>query len=327
MSDEFSYKIRGFFGRIPSEPHDLTDRITRTEACIVLCHLGVVDGHTADDWRLEIGGLVERPKVLTVRELKSFPRHEIASVHQCAGSPLAPDKPTRRVCNVSWAGVRLDYLLKMVGVERTARFVWSNGADSGEFGGIECGHYVKDLPLSRAANDVLLAYEMNGSGLLPEHGFPLRLVVPGYYGTNSVKWLRKIELRAERAPGVFTTRWYNDPEPDGSTRPVWEIAPQSIIVSPKPDSRLNSGGLVQVWGWAWGDSNLAAVELSSDDGATWQQCRLEHAPGWSWTKFVCDFFVTERCTGLLSRARSRSGELQPVTGRRNAIYRVPISVL
>jgi DMSO/TMAO reductase YedYZ molybdopterin-dependent catalytic subunit len=168
---------------------------------------------------------------------------------------------------------------------------------------------------------------MNGAELLAEHGFPLRLVVPGYYGTNSVKWLRKIELRSERAPGVFTTRWYNDLEADGSTRPVWGIAPQSIIVWPKPDSQLSRGELVQVWGWAWGDSDLVAVELSADEGATWQESRLERAAGWSWTKFEYNLFVPDGCTGLLSRARSRSGEFQPVTGRRNAIYRVPISVL
>lgn len=95
----------------------------------------------------------------------------------------------------------------------------------------------QDLPLSRISDDVLLAYEMNGAPLLPEHGYPLRLVVPGFYGTNSVKWLRKLELRSERAPGVFTTTWYNDLAPDGSTQPVWAIAPnrsswrQSRIVS------------------------------------------------------------------------------------------------
>ncbi|SFN78293.1 Mo-co oxidoreductase dimerisation domain-containing protein [Bradyrhizobium sp. Rc3b] len=327
MSDEFTYKTRGFFGRIPSEPHELTDRITPTRACIVLCHLGVLDAQAVEDWKLEIGGLVKTGLVLSLRELKSLPKRQFVSVHQCAGSPLAPDKPTRRVCNVSWAGVRLGDLLGMAGVDETARFVWSHGADSGEFGGIECGHYLKDLPLSRVGSDVLVAYEMNGAELIAENGFPLRLVVPGYYGTNSVKWLRKIELRSERAPSVFTTRWYNDLEADGSSRPVWGIAPQSIIVWPKPDSQLNRGGLVQVWGWAWGDANLMAVELSADEGATWQECRLERAAEWSWSKFVYDLFVPEGCTGLLSRARSRSGELQPVTGRRNAIYRVPISVL
>jgi len=326
MSDDIAYKLRGFFGRIPSEPHQLTDRITPTKACIVLCHLGVPEIIAGDDWKLEIGGLVERPAMLSVAQLKSFPRTEIVSVHQCAGSPLAPDQPTHRVCNVRWAGVRLDHLLELVGVEVPAGFVWSHGADSGEFGGIECGSYVKDMPLSRVAHDVLLAYEMNGSTLLPEHGHPLRLVVPGFYGTNSVKWLRKIEIRSERAPGPFTTKWYNDPEPDGSTRPVWEIAPQSVIVWPKPASQFKRGDLVQVWGWAWADAGVAGVELSSDEGRTWQKCRLEDVSGRSWAKFVCDWSVQDECVGLLSRAVSPSGDTQPPSGRRNAVYRVPISI-
>ena len=327
MSDEFTYKVRGFFGKIPSEPHQLTDRITPTEGCIVLCHLGVLEVVAGDDWELKIGGIVEKPARFSVGQLKTFPRTEIVSVHQCAGSPLAPDNPTQRVCNVQWAGVRLTYLLEMVGVKPSASFLWSHGADSGEFGGVRCGHYLKDLPLSRAGSDALLAYEMNGSALLPEHGFPLRLVVPGFYGTNSVKWLRKIELRSERAPGVFTTKWYNDPQPDGSTRPVWEIAPQSVIVWPKPDSQLDSGEVVKVWGWAWGDGGVAGVELSSDDGRTWHKCRSETASGRSWIKFVCDWPVKEGCTGLMSRASSQSGESQPSSGRRNAFYRVPITVV
>ena len=327
MPDDFTYKVRGFFGRVPSEPHHLTDRVTPTEGCIVLCHLGVLEVAAGDDWKLEIGGLVERPAEFSVGQLKSFPRTEIVSVHQCAGSPLAPDQPTQRVCNVRWGGVRVDYLLELVGVKRTANFLWSHGADSGEFGGVDCGHYLKDLPLSRAAEDVLLAYEMNGYSLLPEHGYPLRLVVPGFYGTNSVKWLRKIELRPERATGLFTTKWYNDSEPDGSTRPVWEIAPQSNIVWPKPSSQLKGGDRMQVWGWAWGDGGIAAVELSADEGQTWQKCRLEHVSGKTWKKFICDWVVQEGCTGLLSRAASQSGDSQPPVGRRNAFYRLPISVL
>lgn len=327
MADDFTYRVRGFFGRIPSEPHLLTDPITPVEGCIVLCHLGVLDVAHGDDWTLEIAGMVETPASFSVGQLKSFPKTEVVSVHQCAGSPLAPDKPTQRVCNVRWAGVRLDHVLGSAGVARSANFLWSQGADSGDFGGIECGHYVKDLPLSRISDDVLLAYEMNGAPLLPEHGYPLRLVVPGFYGTNSVKWLRKIELRSDRAPGVFTTTWYNDLAPDGSTQPVWAIAPQSVIVAPKPNSQLTRDEILQVWGWAWGDDGIAAVELSADEGRSWQECRLEKVSGRSWTKFICDWIVKEGCCGLLSRATSRSGESQPASGRRNALYRVPVLVV
>lgn len=326
MAQAVTYRTHGFFGRIPLAPHQLTERRTPTRDCIVLCHLGVLDISAADDWELEIAGLVGRPTVMSVGQLKTLPKVEVTSVHQCAGSPLAPDKPTQRICNVSWAGARLAHIIDAVGLKDSARFVWSHGADSGEFGGLACGHYVKDLPLWRAAEDVLLAYEMNGAALLPEHGFPLRLVVPGFYGTNSVKWLRKLEFCADRAPGPFTTKWYNDRDSDGSIRLVWQIAPQSVIVYPKPDTPLTAGATLEVWGWAWSDTGLAAVQLSSDEGHSWQTCQLETSSGRSWTKFVCDWSVEAGCTGLITRAISLSGDSQPAEGRRNATYRVPVSV-
>ena len=89
--------------------------------------------------------------------------------------------------------------------------MWSSGADHGVFEGDRCDAFVKDLPLERVAADVLIAYEMNGAPLPPENGYPVRLVVPGYYGTNSLKWLIRLTLADGRAAGPFTTRWYNDP--------------------------------------------------------------------------------------------------------------------
>jgi DMSO/TMAO reductase YedYZ molybdopterin-dependent catalytic subunit len=326
--DQMPYRVRGFFGRIPSEPHQLIDRFTPTDGCIVLCHLGVPEIASGDDWEIEFSGLVAKPIKMSVRQLKALPKSEVASVHQCAGSPLAPQKATQRVCNVKWAGVRLEYLLSELGVAPEARFVWSFGADSGEFGGIECGQYIKDLPFSRATSDVLLAYEMNEVALLPEHGFPVRLVVPGFYGTNSVKWLRKIELHVERAQSPFTTRWYNDPDSGGSgTRPVWEVAPQSVIVWPKPGAEVNAGEVIQVWGWTWADGGVSSVELSGDDGQTWLECNLEPATGRTWRKFVCEWKAQAGCRGLISRATSLRGDSQPPTGWRNAFYRVALDVV
>jgi DMSO/TMAO reductase YedYZ molybdopterin-dependent catalytic subunit len=327
MSNEVSYRVRGFFGRMPSEPHQLTDAMTPTERCIVLCHLGVLDIAAGDDWQLEIGGLIRSPTTFTVRQLKAMPKIEIVSVHQCAGSPLAPEKATQRVCNVTWGGVRLDDLLERLEIEATASFVWSYGADSGAFGGVECGPYIKDLPRSRIADDVLLAYEMNGAALLPEHGFPLRLVVPGFYGTNSVKWLRRLELRAERAASPFTTTWYNDAQPNGTTRPVWEIAPQSVIVSPAPGHKVKRGDRLPVWGWAWAEGGVSAVDLSCDGERSWTSCGTEGTSSHGWIRFSCEWTAVEGCTSLTSRATSRDGDQQPSVGRRNALYCVPITVL
>jgi DMSO/TMAO reductase YedYZ molybdopterin-dependent catalytic subunit len=327
MSEAFSYRTKGFYGRIPSEPHKLTEQTTPTKDCIVLCHLGVLEVSDGDAWELEIGGMVRRPERFTVQGIKQMPRSVISSVHQCAGSPLAPEKPTQRVCNVTWGGVRLDYLLRLVEPDPEAAFVWSIAADSGVFGGVDCGHYVKDLPWSRVGTDVLLAYEMNGEVLLPEHGYPLRLVVPGFYGTNSVKWIRRIELRNERAPGPFTTRWYNDVRSDGSTHPVWKIAPQSVIVWPAPNTTFERGATVQVWGWAWADDGLSSVEVSTDGGQTWRPCRLENSSGHSWVKFFCYLTIEEGHQSVTSRATSRSGDYQPHSGQRNGLYPVPFSIV
>jgi DMSO/TMAO reductase YedYZ molybdopterin-dependent catalytic subunit len=327
MSASYSYKAHGFFGRIPCEPHSLIERVTPTRDCIVLCHMGVLGVEHGDAWELEIGGMVARPARFTVHQIKAMPKTVVMSVHQCAGSPLDPDKPTQRVCNVIWAGVRLDHVLGLIEPDAGASFVWSIGADSGEFGGVACGNYAKDLPLWRATNDVLLAYEMNGEPLLPEHGFPLRLVAPGFYGTNSVKWLRRIELRSERAPGPFTTTWYNDAMSDGSTKPVWAIAPQSVIVRPAPGTTLKRGAAIHVWGWAWADEGLSAVEISFDCGRTWKECRVESATDHhAWCKFACDCTLEDSYQNVTSRATSRSGDRQPEGGRRNGLYHVPLVI-
>src|SRR5262249_20051289 len=155
----------------------------------------------------------------------------------CCGSPFKPFEPTRRVSNVTWGGARLADILAACSPSAAAKYVWSYGADYGEFGGVAADTFLKDLPITRVEAEVLLAYEMNGCPLAPEHGFPVRLVVPGFYGTNSVKWVTRMTLAETRATGPFTTRWYADPILDGAgretgaTAPVWSIAPESVIVS------------------------------------------------------------------------------------------------
>jgi DMSO/TMAO reductase YedYZ molybdopterin-dependent catalytic subunit len=138
----------------------------------------------------------------------------VEAVHACVGSPLAPRVPQRRVVNVVWGGVALDELLDEAQVEAQAAFVWSYGLDYGEFHGTTSESYLKDLPLRRvAAGDVLIAWEVNGQPLPIENGFPARLVVPGFYSTNSVKWLYRMALANRRADGPFVTTFYNDREP------------------------------------------------------------------------------------------------------------------
>ncbi len=317
-------------GRTPLQPHQLVERRTPTEDVIVLCHLGVAHVHR-EDWSLSIDGLVRRPMRLSFADLERRPRTELESIHQCCGNPLEPDEPTRRITNVVWTGTRLSDLLAECEPEPAARFVWSAGADHGELGGETCDAFVKDMPLDRAAADVLIAWEMNGAPLRPENGFPARLVVPGFYGTNSVKWLTGITLAAERAPGPFTNRWYNDPvrdesgRPTGATTPVWSIAPESVIVSPAPDKKLPSGP-AELWGWAWADGGVDGVEISSDGGATWNPAALEPSSGRTWQRFTASWQPRPGAHDLCSRARTADGRVQPADGARNAIHHVSVEV-
>jgi DMSO/TMAO reductase YedYZ molybdopterin-dependent catalytic subunit len=321
-----------FFRRLPLAPHQMRDRLTRIEDAIVLCHLGV-PRLARTEWTLSIDGLVASPRTLGVADLLRFPKVEVTSVHQCAGSPLAPSEPTQRVCNVKWGGARLAEVLAACAPQADASYVWSTGADFGEFGGVRVDAYVKDLPIARVTADVLIAYEMNDAPLAPEHGFPARLLVPGFYGTNSVKWLTRLTLARSRADGPFTTRWYNDPADHGSgaanggTVPVWSIAPQSVIVEPAPDAEIALSRPFEIWGWAWADGGVRAVDVAVD-GGDWLPAKLEASNGRAWQCFAMSWIPRQRgIASLASRATSVSGEAQPASGRRNAIYSLPIIVV
>jgi DMSO/TMAO reductase YedYZ molybdopterin-dependent catalytic subunit len=322
----------GFFRRIPLAPHQMQARLTPTDDMIVLCHLGVPRLDRAA-WSLTIDGLVERPTRLGFSELTAYPMHTVTSFHQCAGSPLQPFEPTRRICNARWGGTRLADVLRECRPARNAQYVWSWGADHGAFGGMAHQAYVKDLPLGRVPSDVLIAYELNGAPLAAEHGFPARLLVPGFYGTNSVKWLTRITLADRRAESAFTTRWYNDPDPDadaadrGKTIPVWSVAPQSVIVAPAPGETRRRDTPVEIWGWAWSDDGIERVDVSTDRGVTWSAAELEAREDRSWQRFRAIWRpVAPGPITLCSRAASCGGAIQPGSGRRNAIHRVEISI-
>ena len=223
------------FRRVPLLPHQMTSKLTAQRDLFVLAHVGIprVD---ASAWTLRISGLVRNPASFTFDEIRQMPKIEVESFHQCAGYPSNPTIATRRVGNVVWGGVDLKTLLNSLGILPEARFLWSYGLDRGEYDGIRSGPYLKDCPLDRLqGGGILLAYEINGEPLDAEHGFPLRLLIPGFYGTNCVKWLSRLHLADARADGPFTTLLYNDPDGAG-TRPVWQVAPESVIVSPAPES-------------------------------------------------------------------------------------------
>ncbi len=320
--------------RIKLAPHQTVERVTVTGDLFVLAHLGVPRIDPAH-WSLTIDGLVQRQLKLTLEALKARPKTVIEAVHQCCGSPMEPTVPTRRVSHVRWGGVDLATLLADAGISPDARFLWSYGLDGGDFAGAHCDWYLKDLPLERLqAGGVLLAYELNGAPLPAEHGCPVRLVVPGYYGTNSVKWLWRLQLADRRAEGMFVSKLYNDTldaaevtAGQPARRPVWAVAPELIIVAPAPDAEIARGEPVEIWGWAWSFRGAARVEVSTDGGATFRATALEPRHGWSWQRFSLSWRPESSGETLLSaRAFDATGASQPADGARNAIHAIKVKV-
>lgn len=313
--------------RIPLAPHDLTEAITPVRDLFVLSHLGARRAVAPAAWTLQIGGMVARPLCLSLADLAAMPQVSTDAVHQCAGNPLAPTVPTRRVACVHWGGVRLGDVLARAAPTAGAAFVWSDGADSGSFAGELVGCYRKDLQLaSVAAQGALLATHLNGAPLPPDHGGPLRLVVPGFYGTNSVKWLWRLTLADCRVDGIFTTRFYNDPgAADGLPRPVWVLAPEAVFVAPAPGARV--GGSVPLHGWAWSDAPVLRVAISADAGVTWADAHLAPRAERGWQAWTATW--APPCPGpyrLLCRATDATGATQPLDGARNAVHGVDVLV-
>lgn len=319
----------GFHIRHPPPPHLLTDFITPDSQLFQTIHMGrpTIDH---DIWQLKIHGLVKTPYTLSLLELKALPATTITSFHECYGSPLQPPiEPCLRVGNVSWTGVRLVHLLQKAGIQPEARYVWSDGLDSGSFGSVTTDRYQKDLPLPKALEaGCLVAYEMNGQPLDLERGGPVRLVVPGWFGTNSTKWLCSLSLQKERSLGPFTTVFYNEQDPhgrQGEMRPVWDVEPNSIIVSPKPDEGLERG-TVKVWGWAWSACEIQTVEVSLDGGTSWVSARLKRRKEFEWQRFEIELVLEAGLHTVTARAMALSGEKQPMEGRRNHVHSVTFQV-
>ena len=310
---------------------ELVDFRTPTAKFFVVHHLGI-PAMAAAPWRLVIDGLVNRPVELGLADLVALPQVQVAAFHECAGSPLRPTVAVRRVGNVVWGGVRLKEVLQLAGVRGDAAFVWARGADSGVYPptGQATDSYLKDLPLPKALSDeVLLATTLNGAPLDERHGAPVRLVVPGFYGTNSVKWLTELRLEASRAPGYFTTALYNDVVVDNgveSRRPVWEVAPQSVIVAPAARSHI-AAAPCRIWGWAWSMAPVKAVEISVDAGREWHHATVDAREGLCWQRFTFDWTPQARGPQQLAcRATDENGNVQPDSNARNEVLRLQITV-
>ncbi|OCT51503.1 sulfite reductase [Cladophialophora carrionii] len=302
----------GFFIRHPPKPHELEAELTDETQLFQTIHMGaaVVDEKR---WRLVMDGLVEQPFTISFEQLKSMPRTTITAFHECYGSPITPPiHALWRIGNVKWTGVRLSDLLKLARPNPRARFIWSQGLDAGSFAGVSAHSYEKDLPLEKAQRpEVLIAYEMNGERLNKKRGGPDR-----------------------RAPGPFTTTFYNEVDPTDPTgqsmRPVWMVEPNSMIVGPEPGAILQ-GPQIEISGRAWGCQEIEGVDISIDGGETWLPrpvVDLRPRREFEWQLFRAKLSLPEPGKyKLVARARDTSGLSQPLAGRRNHVHTVEVEVL
>lgn len=280
----------------------------------------------ADSWRLEIGGRVESRISLDLETLQDMPRHTVRVTMECAGngrahlSPRPVSQPwlSGAVGTADWTGVPLADLLGDAGISADAVDVVFTGADHGIERGVE-GDYQRGLSVADAmAADVLVAYEMNGLPLPPQHGFPARLVVPGWYGMAHVKWLRSIEVVDRTFEGFQNAVAYRMSQEEGDPgEPVTRIEPRALLVPPGfPDfmsrARVVRPGRHLLEGRAWsGWGSVTRVEVSTDDGLTWVDADLGLEQGAAaWRGFTLPWDAVEGEHVLRVRAEDATGRVQ-----------------
>ncbi|MFF4950458.1 sulfite oxidase [Streptomyces chattanoogensis] len=296
----------------------------------VLIHYDIPDAD-ADAWRLTVRGRVRNPLSLDLDTLMSLPSATHRVTLECAGngrallSPRPVSQPwlLEAVGTAEWTGVPLRTLLAAADVAPDAVEAVFTGADHGFERGVE-QDYQRSLPLSVATADgpeVLVAYAMNDAPLPPQHGYPLRLIVPGWYGMAQVKWLRDITLTPTPFTGfqqATAYRYRQTAEAPGV--PVTRIAPRALLIPPGfPDfmsrTRVVHPGPVLLEGRAWsGHAPVTGVELSDDDAATWHPARLappDPAHPWSWRRWHTTWTATPGTHHLTPRATDAGGRSQP----------------
>jgi DMSO/TMAO reductase YedYZ molybdopterin-dependent catalytic subunit len=304
----------------------------------------------ADAWRLAVDGLVADELSLTLNDLRALPAHEVVSTMECAGNgrarltprPVSQPWLLEAVGTGRWRGARLRDVLQSAGADPGAVEVLFTGLDRGVENGEE-QLFQRSLAREDALQpDVLLAYELNGVPLPPQHGFPLRLLVPGWYGMTNVKWLSRITLLDEPFTGYQQARGYRLRQADDEDgEPLSRIFPRALMVPPGiPDfmsrERTVGAGATAIEGRAWsGHAPIAGVEVTTDDGATWLAARLEDdgLGRWAWRRWRFDWDAQPGRHVLACRARDEAGNAQPTDPRwnvggyaNNAVQRVVVTV-
>jgi DMSO/TMAO reductase YedYZ molybdopterin-dependent catalytic subunit len=300
-------------------------------------------------FELIVDGLVDKSLSLDLDDLRSRPQISAVVTLECAGNgraqllprPVSQPWLTEAVGTASWTGTPLSSLLQEAGVAEGAVDVIFTGADHG----IERGHeqdYQRALPLAEAMRDgVMLAYEMNGAPLPPQHGAPLRLIVPGWYGMAHVKWLRRITVVAEPFDGFQMRAYRFHDSPDDPGIPLTRIEPRALLIPPGfPDfmsrRRVARSGEVLIEGRAWsGWAEVTAVEISVDGGDAWEFADLDRRlDSYGWARWRWTWRAEPGSYLLSARATDATGRTQPLGQRwsrggfaNNTIQTVPVEVI
>jgi len=308
----------------------LAERVVPTNRFYVRSHFPIPAVEVAS-WKLSIEGGVGKELQISYEELRSLPATTLIATLECAGNGRARLAPKAKgllweqgaVGNATWTGVPLSVLLERAGVLPDAVEIIFEGADQGTVtdepkapGTIS---YARSLPLAKARQpEVLVAYLMNDQPLTPEHGFPVRLVVPGWYGMASVKWLHKITVSAAPYAGYWQTleyAYWQRTHGLPTLTPVTEMLVKAEIARPALREAVPAGQPYRVFGAAWtGESEVTGVEVSTDAGHTWHAAQLldEAVPfAWRLWEFTWTPPTAPGRHTLQARATDRAGHCQP----------------
>ncbi len=296
--------------------HALDGTITPQGCAFERHHSGAIELRK-EDYRLMINGLVDQPLVFTYEDLERFPRENHVYFCECAantgmewaGAQLNGVQFTHgMIHNMEYAGIPLRTLLNEAGADISPdKWVYVEGADASSNG--------RSIPMEKALDDVLVAFKANGEALRKEHGYPVRLVVPGWEGNMWVKWLRRIEVVDMAVESREETSKYTDVLEDGTARKwTWVMDAKSVITSPSPQSPIGHGpGPMVISGLAWsGHGKITRVDVSKDGGVTWETTRLgRQGDAKALTRFYLDTTWTGEEMLLQARAMDETGYVQP----------------
>lgn len=327
--------------------HQLDEPLTPTGQFYVRSHFPVPNVDLGR-WRLEVRGLANTLS-LSLEELRALPPRSLTATLECAGNgraflcPAVPGVPwgLGAVSTAEWTGAPLASVLALAQVDTGAVDVVLEGADKGTLGAPTPTpgeiRYARSVPLAKARTDVLLAYEMNGAALTPEHGAPLRAVVPGWYGMASVKWLSTVHITAAPFQGFFQTLDYacwesKDGLPPVLT-PLGPLQTKAQIARPAPHETLPADQPYEVYGAAWtGCGTVEEVEVSADGGRSWAGAELLDPPQlhvWRRWRYLWHTPAEPGAYTLLARATDSQGQTQPPDhdpGRGSYMITLPLRI-